>query len=112
MLKKDKNQIEASKDLGANGVQTFIKVVIPLTMPGIVSAATMVFMPTISSYVISDILSEYNVVLFGTYIDLYFNQNDWNFGSFMALIMLVLILLSVVITRKFSNEDEGKESIW
>ena len=112
MLKMDKNQIEASKDLGANGVQTFIKVVIPLTMPGIVSAATMVFMPTISSYVISDILSEYNVVLFGTYIDLYFNQNDWNFGSFMALIMLILILFSVLLTRKFSNDDEGKESIW
>ena len=108
----DRSQIEASKDLGANGFQTFTRVIIPLTMPGIVSAATMVFMPTISSYVISDILSEYNVVLFGTYIDLYFNQNDWNFGSFMALIMLVLILLSVVITRKFSNEDEGKESIW
>ena len=112
MLKMDKNQIEASKDLGANSVQTFIKVVIPLTMPGIVSAATMVFMPTISSYVISDILSEYNVVLFGTYIDLYFNQNDWNFGSFMALIMLILILFSVLLTRKFSNDDEGKESIW
>ena len=112
MLKMDRSQIEASKDLGANGIQTFTRVVIPLTMPGIVSAATMVFMPTISSYVISDILSEYNVVLFGTYIDLYFNQNDWNFGSFMALIMLILILLSVVITRKFSNDDEGRESIW
>ena len=112
MLKMDRSQIEASKDLGANGIQTFTRVVIPLTMPGIVSAATMVFMPTISSYVISDILSEYNVVLFGTYIDLYFNQNDWNFGSFMALIMLILILLSVVITRKFSDADEGRESIW
>ncbi len=112
MLKMDRSQIEASRDLGANGFQTFTKVIIPLTMPGIVSAATMVFMPTISSYVISDILSEYNVVLFGTYIDLYFNQNDWNFGSFMALIMLVLILISVLITRKFSEEDEGKESIW
>lgn len=113
MAKMDRSQIEASKDLGANGFQTFTRVIIPLTMPGIVSAATMVFMPTISSYVISDILSEYNVVLFGTYIDLYFNQNDWNFGSFMALIMLVLILVSVLITRKFSNDDnEGKESIW
>ena len=112
MLKMDRSQIEASKDLGANSVQTFTKVIIPLTMPGIISAATMVFMPTISSYVISDILSEYNVVLFGTYIDLYFNQNDWNFGSFMALIMLVLILISVFISRKFSDEDEGKESIW
>ena len=112
MLKMDRNQIEASRDLGATPIQTFVKVIIPMTMPGIVSAATMVFMPTISSYVISDILSEYNVVLFGSYIDLYFNQNDWYFGSFMALIMLLLIAISVVISRKFSKDNEGKESIW
>lgn len=113
ILKMDKNQIEASMDLGANGFQTFFKVIIPMTMPGIVSAATMVFMPTLSSYVISDILSEYNVVLFGSYIDLYFNQADWNFGSFMALIMLVLIGISVFITRKFSNDESGgRSSLW
>jgi len=112
MLKMDKNQIEASTDLGANGFQTFFKVIIPMTMPGIVSAATMVFMPTLSSYVISDILSEYNVVLFGSYIDLYFNQADWNFGSFMALIMLVLIGISVFISRKFSDDDGGRTSLW
>ena len=113
MLKMDRSQIEASGDLGANSVQTFVKVVIPMTMPGIVSAATMVFMPTISSYVISDILSEYNVVLFGSYIDLYFNQADWNFGSFMALIMLLLIGVSVLISRKFSDEESGgRSSIW
>lgn len=112
MLKMDRSQIEAGKDLGANPVQNFFKVVLPLTMPGIVSGATMVFMPTISSYVISDILSEYNVVLFGSYIDLYFNQSDWNFGSLMALIILALILVSVLITRKFSGDEGGKESIW
>ena len=113
MLKMDKSQIEASGDLGATPFQTFFKVVIPMTMPGIISAATMVFMPTISSYVISDILSEYNVVLFGSYIDLYFNQADWNFGSFMALIMLLLIVISVLISRKFSNDDTGgRSSIW
>ena len=113
MLKMDKSQIEASGDLGATPFQTFFKVVIPMTMPGIISAATMVFMPTISSYVISDILSEYNVVLFGSYIDLYFNQADWNFGSFMALIMLLLIGISVLISRKFSNDDTGgRSSIW
>ena len=113
MLKMDRSQIEASGDLGANSVQTFVKVVIPMTMPGIVSAATMVFMPTISSYVISDILSEFNVVLFGSYIDLYFNQADWNFGSFMALIMLLLIGVSVLISRKFSDEESGgRSSIW
>ena len=112
MLKMDKSQIEASKDLGANSIQTFFKVIIPMTMPGIVSAATMVFMPTLSSYVISDILSEYNVVLFGSYIDLYFNQADWNFGSFMALIMLILIGFSVLLTRKFSKDEGGRASIW
>ena len=113
MLKMDRNQIEAGMDLGAGPVKNFFKVIIPMTMPGIVSGATMVFMPTISSYVISDILSEYNVVLFGSYIDLYFNQSDWNFGSFMALIMLILILLSVFITRKFSKDEEnGRTSIW
>lgn len=113
MLKMDRSQIEASKDLGANSLITFVKIIIPMTMPGIISAATMVFMPTLSSYVISDILSEYNVVLFGSYIDLYFNQADWNFGSFMALIMLMLIGISVFISRKFAkDEDGGKRSLW
>lgn len=113
MLKMDKNQIEASYDLGANKVQTFIKVIIPMTFPGLISAATMVFMPTLSSYVISDLLSEYNVVLFGSYIDLYFNQANWNFGSFMAFIMLLLILFSVFISRKFGEKsDEGRASLW
>ena len=112
MVKMDTSQIEASYDLGANGVQTFTKVVLPMTMPGIVSAATMVFMPTLSSYVISDLLSEYNIVLFGSYIDLYFNQANWNFGSFMALIMLLLIFISVLVTRKFSKEESSRTSLW
>ena len=108
----DRSLIEASADLGANPVQTFIKVIIPMTMPGIVSACTMVFMPTISSYVISDLLSEYNIVLFGSYIDLYFNQANWNFGAFMALIMLILVGISVVVTRKFSKEENARTSLW
>lgn len=112
MLKMDRSLIEASADLGANPVQTFIKVIIPMTMPGIVSACTMVFMPTISSYVISDLLSEYNIVLFGSYIDLYFNQANWNFGAFMALIMLILVGISVVVTRKFSKEENTRTSLW
>lgn len=112
MLKMDRSQIEASYDLGANGFQTFIKVIIPMTMPGIVSACTMVFMPTLSSYVISDILSEYNIVLFGSYIDLYFNQANWNFGAFMALIMLILIGISVFLTRKFSKEENVRTTLW
>lgn len=113
MLKMDKSQLEASRDLGANGWQTFTKVELPMCMPGIVSAATMVFMPTISSYVISDILSERKVVLFGKYIDVLFGQNDWHNGSFLALVMLLLIGLSVIITRRFSKDpSEGRTSIW
>jgi len=111
MLKMDKSQIEASHDLGANSAQTLFKVLLPMALPGIISGATMVFMPTLSSYVISDILSEYNVVLFGSYIDLYFNQADWNFGSFMALIMLLLISISVVISRK-PSKDKEENAIW
>ena len=110
MLKIDKSQIEASYDLGASKFKTLFKVLIPMTLPGIISAATMVFMPTLSSYVITDIMSEYNVVLFGTYIDLYFNQANWNFGSFMAFIMLLLVIVSILLTNKFSD-DNSKEEI-
>ena len=66
MLKMDKNQIEASYDLGAGPILTFFKVIVPMTMPGIISAATMVFMPTMTSYVIADILGEGKVTLFGS----------------------------------------------
>lgn len=65
MLKMDKSVIEASSDLGAKPYQTFIKTIIPMSMPGIISAATMVFMPTMSSFVISDILGERKIQLLG-----------------------------------------------
>lgn len=113
MLKMDRSQLEAARDLGANPVQTFLKVQLPMTMPGIVSAATMVFMPTMSSYVISDILGEGKVTIFGKYIETLFNQSDWNGGSMLALIMLVLIGLSVLITERFEkNSEESRANIW
>ncbi len=114
MLKMDKSQIEASYDLGANPRQTFFRVIIPMTTPGIASAITMVFMPTISSYVIADILSENKVTLFGKYIQIYFNNANYNDGSFLALIMLLLIVVSSVISKKISKGDNegGQASIW
>ncbi len=112
MLKMDKSQIEASQDLGATPTQTFFKVIIPMTMPGIVSGAMMVFMPTISSQVIPNILSDYNIILFGEAIyDAY--KTNWHLGSFMSLVMLVIIALSMFLTRKFSKTDDGKRvAIW
>ena len=99
MLKLDRSQIEASYDLGANRVQTFFRNILPQTLPGIVSAAEMVFMPVMSSYVISDTLSEGKITLFGNYIYLDFTNSLWNEGSFMALVMLVIIGISMFLTR-------------
>ncbi|MFA5486193.1 MAG: ABC transporter permease [Bacilli bacterium] len=112
MLKLDKSQIEASQDLGAGPIRTFTKVILPMTMPGIISAATMVFMPTMTSYVIADILGEGKVTLFGKYIEIYFTQNIWNDGSFLALIMLLLILLSVLLPRLFAKNKVKGSNVW
>ena len=107
MLKLDKHQIEAAGDLGANPFQVFVHSILPQSVPGIVSAAQMVFMPTLSSYVISDTLSEGKITLFGNIIYLNFSQSMWNEGSFMALIMLILVGASMLISRKF-DAAEGR----
>jgi spermidine/putrescine transport system permease protein len=117
MLKMDQSQIEAAQDLGATPFQTFHKVIIPMTMPGIVAAATMVFMPTISSQVIPTILSEKKIILFGEAIyNAYFRSstpNAINIGSFMSLIMLVFIGLTLFFTRKFNKrEDQTRSHLW
>jgi spermidine/putrescine transport system permease protein len=73
----------------------------------------MVFMPTISSYVISDVLSEGKITLFGNSIYLSFSNSDWNSGSFMALIMLVIIFITMIFTRKFErNEADSRAHLW
>ena len=105
MIKLDQSQIEASRDLGANPFQAFVKNILPQSVPGIVSAAEMVFMPTMSSYVISDTLSEGKLTLFGNIIYLHFSQSMWNQGSFMALIMLALIFITMFFTRKYRGDD-------
>jgi spermidine/putrescine transport system permease protein len=112
MLKLDKSQIEAAADLGANPVQVFFKNIIPQSVPGIVSACTMTFMPTMSSYVISDTLSEGKITLFGNYINLEFTNKAWNDGSFMALIMLALIGISLLLTKNVEKEETRGGGLW
>ncbi|MDO5330541.1 MAG: ABC transporter permease [Bacillota bacterium] len=114
MLKLDKAQIEASRDLGCNQVQTFFHSILPQSIPGIVAASQMVFMPTISSYVISDTLSEGKISLFGNFIYLNFSNSQWNEGSFMALIMLVLLGLSMAISAKFGKQENNlrRANLW
>jgi spermidine/putrescine transport system permease protein len=113
MLKLDVSQIEAAQDLGCNPFHTFTRSIIPQAMPGIVSASMMVFMPTISSYVISDTLSEGKIMLFGNSIYLSFSNSDWNGGSFMSLIMLIIIFILMLSTRKFQGNDNNRRiSAW
>lgn len=109
MLKLDRSQIEAAKDLGCNPVQAFTKNIIPQSMSGILAAGQMCFMPTMSSYVISDTLSDGRLMLFGNSIYLSFSQNDWNGGSFMSLVMLVIVFLSMILTKKFSSNSENSK---
>lgn len=105
MLKMDKSQIEAASDLGANPFQVFTKSILPQSVPGIISAILMTFMPTMSSYVISDALSEGKITLLGNYIYLDFSMSAWNDGSFMALIMLVIVGISMFLTRGNNKEN-------
>lgn len=104
MLKIDKNQLEAAADLGANPFQVFWLNYVPQTLPGVVSAITMVFMPTMSSYVISDMLSEGKITLLGNSIYINFANSQWNNGSFMALIMLIIIGISMLLTKNKQND--------
>ena len=112
MLKLDRSQIEAAIDLGCNRYQVFTKSIFPQSIPGVISAAMMVFMPTMSSYVIPDVLSEGKVILFGNSIYLNYSNYQWGDGSFMALIMLLIVVISMLVTRNFSEKDEGKASTW
>ena len=112
MLKMDKFLIEASMDLGANKVQTFVKTIIPMTMPGIISAASMVFMPTMSSYVISDVMGERQISLIGNTIQTYFDKSLWNMGSLIALVMIVIILITSFMTRNIEKEADARGGLW
>lgn len=110
-LKLDKSQMEAASDLGANPFQVFIKNILPQSIPGIVSAMLMTFTPTMSSYVISDTLSEGKITLIGSYIDLDFTSRLWNEGSFMAVIMLIIIAISMFLTRGHEKDTRGN-GLW
>jgi spermidine/putrescine transport system permease protein len=105
MLKLDRSQVEAAYDLGCNKGQAFLRSVLPQSVPGIISASEMVFMPVMSSYVISDTLSEGKITLFGNSIYLSFTNSEWNEGSFMALIMLVIIGITMLLTRNAGGEQ-------
>ena len=108
MTKLDKRYIEASHDLGCNSWQTMTKVIMPLTLSGVVSGVTMVFVPSISTFYISQKLGAGKIDLVGDTIErLFQNASTYNVGAAMSLVMMILIILSVAIMNKFSDEEGG-----
>lgn len=106
LIKMDKSLIEASYDLGGNWFTTFRKVIFPLSTPGIASGVTMVFMPTMTCYVISDTFGNGLITIIGKLIDEQFTTfQNWNFGSAMAMILLIVMLVSMWVTGSFKTED-------
>ena len=117
MLKMDKNQIEAAADLGANPTQVFFKNIIPMTIPGIVSACMMTFMPTMSSYVIANKMSESNVQIIGNLIEQWFGSNvsaiSNHVGSTLSLVMLAIIGVSLIFEKSLTRKDDSRKAgIW
>ncbi len=110
MIKLDKSYVEASADLGSTPANTFFRVTLPLTVPGIVSAVTMVLLPTTTSYVVSDTLGNGNVTIIGKVIESQFSTVfDWHAGSAIAMVLLVIIFITMGITNKFTD-DEGSQA--
>ena len=108
MNKLDKRYIEAAADLGCNGLQTMTKVIIPLTASGVISGVTMVFVPSISTFYISQKLGAGKIDLVGDTIErLFKNPSTYNVGAAVSLVMMVLIIISVWIMNKFSDDDGG-----
>lgn len=106
MSKMDYSLIEAAEDLGANSLIVFRRVIFPLSLPGVVSGITMVFMPAVTTFVISRLLGGGQFTLIGNLIEQQFLYvGDWNFGSTMSLIMMVIILISML----FMNKADGPE---
>ena len=103
LSKIDGSLYEASADLGGNSFTTFTRVTVPLSMPGVLSGMTMVFLPSMTNYVVSDMLGNSKVTIIGKFIETYFGT-DWHMGSMIALILLVIVLASTLLTGGFQSE--------
>jgi spermidine/putrescine transport system permease protein len=111
LIKIDKDVINAARDLGANSRQTFRKIILPLSLPGVVSGITMVFVPSLTTFVISTILGGSKIVLIGNVIEQQFRLGNWNTGSGLSLVLMIFILFSMAVISKYDKEGEGN-SVW
>ncbi|MDQ0362608.1 ABC transporter permease [Breznakia pachnodae] len=109
LAKMDKSLIEASNDLGANRFETFRRITLPLSLPGVISGITLVFLPAVSSFFIQKLLGG-GTLLIGNLIENYFiTTGDWNFGSAISLIMAIIIMISMFLTNRL--DKDGGDSL-
>ncbi len=107
LAKMDKAIIHASYDLGANRTQTFLRVVFPLSLSGVISGITLVFLPAVSTFVIPKFLGGGQYMLIGNLIENQFiTVGEWNFGSAISMIMAAIIMFSMYMTRRFDRDIE------
>jgi spermidine/putrescine transport system permease protein len=111
LIKINDDVVNVARDLGANSIQTFFRVVLPLSLPGVISGITMVFVPSLTTFVISDILGGSKVILIGNVIEQQFKMiNNWHTGSGLSLVLMVFILISMTILAKYDkNDTAGKQ---
>ncbi|WP_347563286.1 MULTISPECIES: ABC transporter permease [Lactonifactor] len=108
LLKIDRDIINAARDLGATEAYTFRKIILPLSMPGVISGIIMVFVPALTTFVISDLLGGSKILLIGNVIEQKFKQgSNWHVGSGLSLVMMVFILLSMAVMNKYDKDGEG-----
>ena len=108
LTKIDENVLNAARDLGANSVQVFFKVTLPLSLPGIISGVTMVFVPSLTTFAISDLLGARKIMLIGNIIEQEFSTADnWHLGSGLSLVLMVFILISMAVLEHYDKNGEG-----
>ena len=107
LSKMDNSLVEAAADLGANKKNIFLKITLPLSVPGIISGVTMVFLPAMTNYVILDMLYNSTYIM-GSLIGSYFHAYDWHSGSMISLVLLFIIFIITLATNGFSDEDSNR----
>jgi len=115
IIKIDNSYLEAAKDLGATNQRAFLKITLPLSKTGIASGISMVFLPSMTNYVVSNYLTFRNVKIIGKLIDDYFMGDLWHDGSLIALLLLLFMFLMTWLTGGFSPDDQAEKrgaSIW
>ena len=108
LVKIDPDVVNAARDLGANNVQTFFKITFPLSVPGVISGITMVFIPALTTFVISKLLGGSKILLIGNVIEEEFTQaGNWHLGSGLSIVLMIFIIINMIASAVFDKDGEG-----